>query len=269
MSADYYIVTIQAPLKNGDKYFVYWIDSATGEKVSTYRTYSFFQTGDRSFEPVYAELTKYTEERNSAVFSSTVTGVKSRQNNNWSLYAEHSVAKTIDGFPKYNASNKTESIKNIVSRYGVIYTTASEYMSNTAADMESVLVMGGGKDVTDKAAGMTDLTRDLTGVLEVNVETDSDAIWARTYVVDANGTVHYGTPKKITLSADTASVKTETVTTSSISLDTTDLNIETDAPNPGNETTETETTEKSFFDKLVSFLKAVWRWILESSICYF
>ena len=268
LSTDYYIVTIQAPLKNGDKYFVYWIDSATGEKVSTYRTYSFFQTGDRSFEPVYAELTKYTEERNSAVFSSTVTGVKSRQNNNWSLYAEHSVAKTIDGFPKYNASNKTESIKNIVSRYGVIYTTASEYMSNTAADMESVLVMGGGKDVTDKAAGMTDLTRDLTGVLEVNVETDSDAIWARTYVVDANGTVHYGTPKKITLSADTASVKTETVTTSSISLDTTDLNIETDAPNPGSETTETETTEKSFFDKLVSFLKAVWRWILESSICY-
>ena len=269
LSTDYYIVTIQAPLKNGDKYFVYWIDSDTGEKVSTYRTYSFFQTGDRSFEPVYTELTKYTEERNSAVFSSTVTGVRSRQSNNWSLYAEHSVAKTIDGFPKYNASNKAESIKNIISRYGVIYTAASEYMSNTAADMESVLVMGGGEDVTDKAAGMTDLTRDLTGVLEVNVETDSDAIWARTYVVDANGNVHYGTPKKITLSADTASVKTETVTTSSISLDTTDLNIETDAPNPGSETTETETTEKSFFDKLVSFLKAVWRWILESSICYF
>ena len=205
------------------------------------------------------------------MFASIVTGVRSRQNNSWSLYAEHSVAKTIDGFPKYNASNKAESIKNIISRYGVIYTTAPQYLTSdiTVENMRSVLVMGGGEDVTDKAAGMTDLTRDLTGVLEVNVETDSDAIWARTYVVDANGHVHYGTPKKITLSADTASVESETVTTSSISLDTTDLNIETDAPNPGSETTETETTEKIFFDKLVSFLKAVWRWILESSIRYF
>ncbi len=269
LSTDYYVVTIQAPLKNGDQYFVYWVDGATGEKVSTYRTYSFFQTGDRSFEPVYADLSAYTEARNSAVFSSTVTGVRSRQSNNWSLYAEHSVAKTIDGFPKYDASNKVESIKNIVSRYGVIYTTAPEYMNKTAADMESVLVMGGGDDVQDKAAGQTDLTRDLTGVLEVKVETDSDSIWARTYVVDANGEVHYGAPKKLTLSADTATVETETITTSSICLDSTDLNVETDSPNPGNETTEAETTKMSFYDRLVSFFKLLWKLILDSSVCYF
>lgn len=197
------MATIQAPLYSGSKYFAYWKDGVTGEKVSTYRTYSFFLTGNRSFVPVYVEPAEYNAARNEAVFSSTVAGAKLHADGSFSLYAEHSVAKTIDGFPKYDANNKVESIKNIVSMYGVIYTTSSAYAGiNDTATMEGVLVTGSSdSSVKNKPAGLTANTRDLTGVFEVidTAEAGSSTVWARTYVVDANGGIHYGMPKKVTI----------------------------------------------------------------------
>ncbi len=251
LSSNYGVATIQAPLYKGSKYFAYWEDGATGEKVSTYRTYTFFMTGNRSFVPVYVEPTEYTAARNSAVFSSTVAGAKLNADGSFSLYAEHSVAKTIDGFPKYDANNRVESIKNIVSRYGVIYTTSPAYagISDTSA-MESVLVVSStDSGIKDKPAGLTANTRDLTGTLEVvdTADAGSDTVWARTYVVDANGTLHYGMPKKVTINE----VSTTSVTTAStMSMGLTDLNIESDEP-----VTEPETpTAPSFIETITAIL---------------
>ena len=251
LSNNYGVATIQAPLYKGSKYFAYWEDGATGEKVSTYRTYTFFLTGNRSFVPVYVEPTEYTAARNSAVFSSTVAGAKLNADGSFSLYAEHSVAKTIDGFPKYDANNRVESIKNIVSRYGVIYTTSPAYagISDTSA-MESVLVVSStDSEIKDKPAGLTANTRDLTGMLEVvdTADAGSDTVWARTYVVDANGTLHYGMPKKVTINEVST---TSVATASTMSMGLTDLNIESDEP-----VTEPETpTAPSFIETITAIL---------------
>ena len=251
LSSNYGVATIQAPLYKGSKYFAYWKDGETGEKVSTYRTYTFFMTGNRSFVPVYVEPTEYTAARNSAVFSSTVAGAKLNADGSFSLYAEHSVAKTIDGFPKYDANNRVESIKNIVSRYGVIYTTSPAYagISDTSA-MESVLVVSStDSGIKDKPAGLTANTRDLTGTLEVvdTAEAGSDTVWARTYVVDANGTLHYGMPKKVTINEVST---TSVATASTMSMGLTDLNIESDEP-----VTEPETpTAPSFIETITAIL---------------
>ena len=251
LSSNYGVATIQAPLYKGSKYFAYWEDGATGEKVSTYRTYTFFLTGNRSFVPVYVEPTEYTAARNSAVFSSTVAGAKLNADGSFSLYAEHSVAKTIDGFPKYDANNRVESIKNIVSRYGVIYTTSPAYagISDTSA-MESVLVVSStDSEIKDKPAGLTANTRDLTGMLEVvdTADAGSDTVWARTYVVDANGTLHYGMPKKVTINEVST---TSVATASTMSMGLTDLNIESDEP-----VTEPETpTAPSFIETITAIL---------------
>ena len=262
LSSNYGVATIQAPLYKGSKYFAYWKDGATGEKVSTYRTYTFFMTGNRSFVPVYVEPTEYTAARNSAVFSSTVAGAKLNADGSFSLYAEHSVAKTIDGFPKYDANNRVESIKNIVSRYGVIYTTSPAYagISDTSA-MESVLVCGGA-NVVDKPAGLSDKTRDLTGVFEVKVETGSEAIWARTYIVDANGVVHYGMPKKLSLTAATTAADDEVITLSSESFGSTEM------PEQPSEPTNKNPLEKltAIWTKLVEIIKKIISFIINPGV---
>ena len=269
LSSNYGVATIQAPLYSGTKYFAYWKDGVTGEKVSTYRTYTFFLTGNRSFVPVYVEPTKYYETRNEAVFASTVAGAKLNADGSYSLYAEHSVAKTIDGFPKYDAANKVESIKSIVSMYGVIYTTSSAYAGiNDTATMESVLVTGSAdSSVKNKPAGLTSNTRDLTGMLEVvdTAEAGSDTVWARTYVVDANGDIHYGMPKKVTI--DEASTNS-LATASTMSMGLTDLNVESD------EITEPETptapsfieTVTAIFAKLVDIINKIIEFFTKSGV---
>ena len=268
LSENYFIATIQAPLYKGSKYFAYWEDGETGEKVSTYRTYSFFLTGNRSFVPVYVEPTEYTEARNSAVFSSTVAGVKANDDKSYSLYAEHSVAKTIDGFPKYDPNNRVESINKIILRYGVIYTADSAYIATDDAQaMESVLVCGGA-NVVDKPAGLSDKTRDLTGVFEVKVETGSEAIWARTYIVDANGVVHYGMPKKLSLTAATTTADDEVITLSSESFGSTDLNDETETPEQPSEPTNKNPLEKltAIWTKLVEIIKKIISFIINPGV---
>ena len=268
LSENYFIATIQAPLYKGSKYFAYWEDGETGEKVSTYRTYSFFLTGNRSFVPVYVEPTEYTEARNSAVFSSTVAGVKANDDKSYSLYAEHSVAKTIDGFPKYDPNNRVESINKIILRYGVIYTADSAYIATDDAQvMESVLVCGGA-NVVDKPAGLSDKTRDLTGVFEVKVETGSEAIWARTYIVDANGVVHYGMPKKLSLTAATTAADDEVITLSSESFGSTDLNDETETPEQPSEPTNKNPLEKltAIWTKLVEIIKKIISFIINPGV---
>ena len=268
LSENYFIATIQAPLYKGSKYFAYWEDGETGEKVSTYRTYSFFLTGNRSFVPVYVEPTEYTEARNSAVFSSTVAGVKANDDKSYSLYAEHSVAKTIDGFPKYDPNNRVESINKIILRYGVIYTADSAYITTDDAQaMESVLVCGGA-NVVDKPAGLSDKTRDLTGVFEVKVETGSEAIWARTYIVDANGVVHYGMPKKLSLTAATTTADDEVITLSSESFGSTDLNDETETPEQPSEPTNKNPLEKltAIWTKLVEIIKKIISFIINPGV---
>lgn len=250
LSLKYYVATIQAPMNSGNKYFVYWKDGVTGEIVSTYRTYSFFLTGDRSFIPVYADSSKYNAERNNGVFSSTAAGARFNKDGSFSLYAEHSVAKTIDGFPKYDANNKTESVKNIVAKYGVIYTTSAAYDGMSSQKMENILVCGSpSTGVKDKPAGLNDKTRDLTGILEVvdTAEDGRDTVWARTYVVDAKGEIHYGMPKLIQIQPANAD---DITTSSTMSMGLTDLNVESDAP-----TVEPEQpTNNSLIEKLTTLL---------------
>ena len=267
LSLKYYVATIQAPMNNGDKYFVYWKDGVTGEIVSTYRTYNFFLTSDRSFIPVYVDSDNYNTERNSGVFSSTATGARFNKDGSFSLYAEHSVAKTIDGFPKFDSSNKMESIKNIVSKYGVIYTTSSAYESMSTEEMKNVLVCGSSSDgVKDKPAGLNDKTRDLTGVLEVvdTAENGNDTVWARTYVVDANGETHYGTPKQISIEEvnDYA-----VITSNTMSVGLTDLNVESEAPTVDSDQPSTNgLIEKltNLFTKIIEFINRIIKFFMNS-----
>ena len=116
--------------------------------------------------------------------------------------------------------------------------------------MESVLVVSStDSGIKDKPAGLTANTRDLTGTLEVvdTADVGSDTVWARTYVVDANGTLHYGMPKKVTINEVST---TSVAAASTMSMGLTDLNIESDEP-----VTEPETpTAPSFIETITAIL---------------
>ena len=116
--------------------------------------------------------------------------------------------------------------------------------------MENILVCGSpSAGVRDKPAGLNDKTRDLTGILEVvdTAEDGRDTVWARTYVVDAKGEIHYGTPKLIQIQPANAD---DITTSSTMSMGLTDLNVESDAP-----TVEPEQpTNNSLIEKLTTLL---------------
>ena len=134
--------------------------------------------------------------------------------------------------------------------------------------MERGLVTGSAySSGKNKPAGLTSNARDLTGMLEVvdTAEAGSDTVWARTYVVDANGDIHYGMPKKVTIE-EASTTSLEAAETMSIGL--TDLNVESD------EITEPETptapsfieTVTAIFAKLVDIINKIIEFFTKSGV---
>ena len=240
-SKNYYIATIKAPMtitENGQKmYFVYWLDAETGEKVGTYTTYRYFQTKSSKFTPVYATQQEYYAMRNQAVIASRVVDCRLNDNGSYSLLAEHSVASSC------------ESIKG----HGVIYTTEAANAGMLTTDNDNV----------EKKAALKSANA-LTGLLEVSVDLHgANTVWARTYVIDANNEVHYGTVRQFDVTAGTSSAGDEIITLGAESYDLTDLNSDAEAP-----TIEDEPTEKSPLEILKTVLSKLIE-IINEIISYF
>ena len=245
-SKNYYIATIKAPLtitENGQKmYFVYWLDAETGEIVGTYTTYRYFQTKGCTFTPVYATQQDYYTQRDTATIASRVVDCRMNDNGSYSLLAEHSVAS---------------SCKSILG-HGVIYTTDSANAGSLTIDNDNVQ-----KKMASTSANA------LTGLLEVNVDLQgANAVWARTYVIDANGDVHYGTARQFDVTASTAS-SGEVITLGARSYDLTDLNSDAENPTIGeDEPTEKTPLEmlKTIFSKLIEIISAIISYFTKSGV---
>ena len=236
-SKNYYIATIKAPMtitENGQKmYFVYWLDAETGENVGTYTTYRYFQTKSSKFTPVYATQQEYYAMRNQAVIASRVVDCRLNDNGSYSLLAEHSVASSC------------ESIKG----HGVIYTTEAANAGMLTTDNDNV----------EKKAALKSANA-LTGLLEVSVDLQgANTVWARTYVIDANNEVHYGTVRQFDVTAGTSSAGDEIVTLGAESYDLTDLNSDAEAPTIEDEPTEKSPLEilKTVFSKLIEIINEI------------
>ena len=245
-SKNYYIATIKAPLtitENGQKmYFVYWLDAETGEIVGTYTTYRYFQTKGCTFTPVYATQQDYYTQRDTATIASRVVDCRPNDNGSYSLLAEHSVAS---------------SCKSILG-HGVIYTTDSANAGSLTIDNDNVQ-----KKMASTSANA------LTGLLEVNVDLQgASAVWARTYVIDANGDVHYGTARQFDVTASTTSAG-EVITLGARSYDLTDLNSDAETPTIGeDEPTEKTPLEilKTIFSKLIEIINAIISYFTKSGV---
>ena len=236
-SKNYYIATIKAPMtitENGQKmYFVYWLDAETGEKVGTYTTYRYFQTKSSKFTPVYATQQEYYAMRNQAVIASRVVDCRLNDNGSYSLLAEHSVASSC------------ESIKG----HGVIYTTEAANAGMLTTDNDNV----------EKKAALKSANA-LTGLLEVSVDLHgANTVWARTYVIDANNEVHYGTVRQFDVTAGTSSAGDEIITLGAESYDLTDLNSDAEVPTIEDEPTEKSPLEilKTVFSKLIEIINEI------------
>ena len=236
-SKNYYIATIKAPMtitENGQKmYFVYWLDAETGEKVGTYTTYRYFQTKSSKFTPVYATQQEYYAMRNEAVIASRVVDCRLNDNGSYSLLAEHSVASSC------------ESIKG----HGVIYTTEAANAGMLTTDNDNV----------EKKAALKSANA-LTGLLEVSVDLHgANTVWARTYVIDANNEVHYGTVRQFDVTAGTSSAGDEIITLGAESYDLTDLNSDAEVPTIEDEPTEKSPLEilKTVFSKLIEIINEI------------
>ena len=236
-SKNYYIATIKAPMtitESGQKmYFVYWLDAETGEKVGTYTTYRYFQTKSSKFTPVYATQQEYYAMRNEAVIASRVVDCRLNDNGSYSLLAEHSVASSC------------ESIKG----HGVIYTT----------EAANAGMLTTGNDNVEKKAALKSANA-LTGLLEVSVDLQgANTVWARTYVIDANNEVHYGTVRQFDVTAGTSSAGDEIITLGAESYDLTDLNSDAEAPTIEDEPTEKSPLEilKTVFSKLIEIINEI------------
>ena len=236
-SKNYYIATIKAPMtitENGQKmYFVYWLDAETGENVGTYTTYRYFQTKSSKFTPVYATQQEYYAMRNQAVIASRVVDCRLNDNGSYSLLAEHSVASSC------------ESIKG----HGVIYTTEAANAGMLTTDNDNV----------EKKAALKSANA-LTGLLEVSVDLHgANTVWARTYVIDANNEVHYGTVRQFDVTAGTSSAGDEIITLGAESYDLTDLNSDAEAPTIEDEPTERSPLEilKTVFSKLIEIINEI------------
>ena len=235
LSKNYYLASIQAPLKiNSDGqmlYFVYWKDAETGEKVSTYTTYKFFQTGTNTFTPVYVTQQEYYSVRDEATIASRIVDCRENKNGSYSILAEHSVASSLKS----------------INGHGVIYTTDSAYIDSLTLDNDNV---------EKKTAALS--SRALTGLLEVTVNPDSaSTIWARSYVIDSGGAVHYGQVKSFDISAQTASLGEEIVTAGAVSYDLTDINSDTQTPVEDDASDETKNSLPDILKTVVLKLIAI------------
>ncbi|MBQ7596478.1 MAG: hypothetical protein IJU45_07430, partial [Clostridia bacterium] len=164
---EYKLGTIIAPETNaaGDK-FVYWTDNY-GNIVSTYRTYHFYVGCDADYTPVYASDADYETMRADALITSRVINVTYGADGLIFL-GEHSVSKSAD-----------------LNGHGILITTSAD-----AATAQTLVTGSDSDDVYDFQAQTTKNSK--TGMLQVTAALVADTVWARTYVVDGNGDVHYG-----------------------------------------------------------------------------
>ena len=251
-TSDYYLATVTADMQKGDKYFVYWRDADTGEIVSTYRTYKFFLVKNTHLEAVYATQQNYTAERNKGVTTARVVSLNAYELYDtygyYKLYTEHSIAKSVGS----------------ITGHGVIYTLNGD-LSNLLtlnSDNEEIIT----KSAESSAAS-------LTGTLEVSLELnteDTPVIWARPYIVGADGNVIYGKVTALTVPTNTAAGQSgegELVTLGTTNYDLTELNVD-EPPVEFDEPTENVFLSfiNSLLSKLVEFLDKIVSFIMNSEV---
>ena len=239
LTPDYMVATIVAPQKSGDNYFVYWIDG-DGNIVGTYRTYSFFVTDDCSFSPVYVSIDRYTAEREKATTISRVTGGRLNNDGSYSIYAEHSVSKTVGN----------------ITGHGVLYTTDSAYAGSLTIDNDNI---------TKKAARTTERT--LTGLLAVTDNFNAgDTVWARSYIIDGEGNVVYGETKVMTVGENGSASELDTLGCENFDL--TVVNADGDSPTDPKVDDEPSVTDKltTFFTKVIEFIRMIINFVINRGV---
>lgn len=251
-TSDYYLATVTADMQKGDKYFVYWRDADTGEIVSTYRTYKFFLVKNTRLEAVYATQQNYTAERNKGVTTARVVSLNAYELYDtygyYNLYTEHSIAKSVGS----------------ITGHGVIYTLNGDLSNLLTLDSDN-------EEIITKSAESS--AASLTGTLEVSLELnteDTPVIWARPYIVGADGNVIYGKVTALTVPTNTAAGQSgegELVTLGTTNFDLTELNVD-EPPVEFDEPTENAFLSfiNSLLSKLVEFLDKIVSFIMNSEV---
>ncbi len=176
-SAKYQIATVTIPEKDGikdGKWFVYWVDGK-GNIVSSYSTYSFFVCEDRTLTPVYVDPDDYQTERAKAILVTDIVRADDNGDGTATLFAEHSASKAAVG--------------NAILQHGVIYTTDAAQKDNLTVDNDNV-------SKTVAAKTNTSLSGLLKTVIDVN---ENDTVYAKSYMIDANGNTVYGATKTLSI----------------------------------------------------------------------
>jgi hypothetical protein len=190
-SIPYKKATVTTPSVKDGKNFSYWVDVTDGSEkiVSTYRNYTFYVCKNVTLSPVYG--VDYTP----AIIASRVLNVRDNGNGTAAILVEHSVSKSID-----------------IIAHGVLFTSDSTAAGN--------LVVGSDNEkIFDAAAATTAATR--TGLLEITIKNGGGMIYARPYIIEKNGTVHYGDVSQYdTSSMSTASMASRTISTDEFAVDT-------------------------------------------------
>ena len=136
------------------------------------------------------------------MYSSRILDVRDNQDGTYSIFAEHCVSTT-----------------ETVIGHGILATTDS-----ASAD-ETTLVCGSpSEEVSSFAARKTLSNR--TGTFSVNISSTAQTVWARAYVIDGNGEIHYSQIRRYDLVANTSSTDDEIILLDTQSLDSSDINAE-------------------------------------------
>ena len=201
--SDYYLATVQAPLKKGSTYFTYWVD-AEGRIVGTYRTYTFYVGSDMAVTPVYSTEADYAAERAKAVYAARALNVISKGEGAYAILAEHSVSTT-----------------DSLNSHGVLVTTDASLANADAMNCENQ-----NENVHNFTASTTQTTK--TGMIQINAQLTGDTVYVRPYIVDGSGEYHYFDIQNYALSASGDSAE-EVVMLDSTDLDLTAENADGDA----------------------------------------
>jgi uncharacterized protein (DUF1778 family) len=200
LTMSYKIATVSAPSsdENG-KRFSYWVERTdSGDKiVSTYRNYSFYVCKNVKLVAIYG--VDYTP----AVIASRLMNIRDNGDGTSSILVEHSVSKSVD-----------------ILSHGVLFTSDSTVAPNMTVDNENTKLY-------NAVATKTATTR--TGLLEVKIKNADAVVYARPYIIDSSGTVHYGDVAQYDMTGmSTASVNSGSLINCELSADTAVVNAQTD-----------------------------------------
>ncbi|MCQ2483757.1 MAG: leucine-rich repeat domain-containing protein [Clostridia bacterium] len=242
-STKYEIATVKIAEDNGikdGKWFVYWVDQ-TGKIVSTYSTYSFFAVEDRTLTPVYVSPDEYETERAKAILVTDIVRADNNGDGTATLYAEHSASKAAVG--------------GAITQHGIVYTT-------DASQIDNLTFNGANENV--KVSAATKTMNSLSGLQRTTVKVDENAekVYAKSYIVDADGNVVYGKLQTIDVTLSTESIDSEILVCSSFDsmLVQADEIIPTADDVPAQEETETPTIVSiitSIINAIMSLIQAI------------